>query len=513
MSDNLLEMRNITKLFPGVKALDNVSLEVKRGHIHALVGENGAGKSTLMNVLSGIYQHGTYEGEIFFEGKNCRFKYIKDSEKAGIAFIHQELALSPYMTVSENIFLGNERAKNGIIDWDVTVEEAKKLMERVGLKVRHDALVKDIGVGHQQLVEIAKALGKKCKLLILDEPTAALNDNDSNHLLNLLTELNQTHGLTCIIISHKLHELTQISDRITVIRDGMTIETMDKGDESITEEKIIKHMVGRQLTSRFPKRTPNIGAVAFEVKNWKVHDPLDMNNVVIDDVSFKLRKGEIVGFSGLMGAGRTELAMSIFGKAYGTNISGTIIKDGKEIVLRNVSDAISKGIAYLSEDRKEAGLVLINDIRWNISLANLKKLKKGIAIDSDMEIEIANDYRDKLSIKSSGIFQLAGNLSGGNMQKVCVAKWLFADPDVLILDEPTRGIDVGAKYEIYGIINKLADEGKCVMFISSELPEILGISDRIYVMNEGRIVSEMPAREASQEKIMTRIIQSASGRT
>jgi putative multiple sugar transport system ATP-binding protein len=512
MSENLLEMRNITKVFPGVKALDNVSLQVKKGHIHALVGENGAGKSTLMNVLSGIYQYGTYEGSIFFDGKECKFRTIKDSERAGIAFIHQELALSPFMTVAENIFLGNEREKNGVINWDATIDEAKKLMERVGLRVRHDALIKDIGVGHQQLVEIAKALGKKCQLLILDEPTAALNDNDSNHLLSLLVELNQTHGLTCIIISHKLHELTQISNRITVIRDGQTIETMDKGDESITEEKIIKHMVGRQLTNRFPKREPKIGEVAFEVKNWIVHDPLDVSSVVIDDVSFKLRKGEIVGFAGLMGAGRTELAMSIFGKAYGSDISGTIIKDGKEISVRNVSDAINKGIAYLSEDRKEAGLVLIDDIRRNISLAGLKKLKRGIAIDGNMEINVANDYRDKLNIKSSNIFQLAGNLSGGNMQKVCVAKWLFTDPDVLILDEPTRGIDVGAKYEIYGIINQLADEGHCVMFISSELPEILGISDRIYVMNEGRIVGEMQAKEASQEKIMTCIIQSASGR-
>jgi len=511
MPENLLEMRNITKLFPGVKALDNVTLQVKKGHIHALVGENGAGKSTLMNILSGIYQHGSYEGSIFFDGKECKFKTIKDSEKAGIAFIHQELALSPFMSVAENIFLGNERSKNGVIDWDVTIDESKKLMERVGLRVRHDALVKDIGVGHQQLVEIAKALGKKCKLLILDEPTAALNDNDSNHLLNLLVELNQTHGLTCIIISHKLHELTQISSRITVIRDGQTIETMDNGDESITEEKIIKDMVGRQLTNRFPKRTPKIGEVAFEVKNWKVHDPLDPSSVVIDNVGFKLRKGEIVGFAGLMGAGRTELAMSIFGKAYGSNISGTIIKDGKEITVQNVNDAINKGIAYLSEDRKEAGLVLIDDIRRNISLAGLKKLKSGLAIDGNMEINVANDYRDRLKIKSSNIFQLAGNLSGGNMQKVCVAKWLFTDPDVLILDEPTRGIDVGAKYEIYGIINQLADEGHCVMLISSELPEILGISDRIYIMNEGRIVGEMQTHEASQEKIMTCIIQSASG--
>jgi putative multiple sugar transport system ATP-binding protein len=512
MSENLLEMRNITKVFPGVKALDNVSLQVKRGHIHALVGENGAGKSTLMNVLSGIYQYGTYEGDILLEGRECRFKTIKDSERAGIAFIHQELALSPYMTVAENIFLGNEREKTGVINWDATIAEARKLMDSVGLKVRHDALVKDIGVGHQQLVEIAKALGKRCKLLILDEPTAALNDNDSDHLLKLLVELNKTHGLTCIIISHKLHELTQIAHRLTVLRDGQTIQTMDSGDEAITEENIIKHMVGRQITNRFPARTPKIGEVAFEVRDWTVHDPMDPTNVIIDHVGFNLRKGEVVGFAGLMGAGRTELAMSIFGKAYGQDISGTILKDGKPLALHTVADAIDAGIAYLSEDRKEAGLVLIDDIRRNISLANLKKLKRGLAIDGNKEIMVANEYRDKLRIKSSSIFQLAGNLSGGNMQKVCVAKWLFADPDVLILDEPTRGIDVGAKYEIYGIINQLADEGHCVMFISSELPEILGISDRVYIMNEGRIVGEMPAREASQEKIMTCIIQSASGR-
>ncbi|WP_319477691.1 ATP-binding cassette domain-containing protein [Marispirochaeta aestuarii] len=512
MSENILEMRNITKIFPGVKALDNVSFEVGNGNIHALVGENGAGKSTLMNVLSGIHPHGTYEGEIYFEGRECKFKNIKDSEELGIAFIHQELALNPFMTVAENIFLGNERQKNGIIDWETTAEEAKKLMKMVGLNIHHDALIKDIMVGQQQLVEIAKALGKNCKLLILDEPTAALNDRDSQNLLNLLVELNRTRGLSCIIISHKLHELTQICNRLTVLRDGQTITTMEKGDAEISEDNIIRHMVGRKLTNRFPERTPNIGEVAFEVQDWKVYDPLDDSKVVIDNVSFKLRKGEIVGFSGLMGAGRTELAMSIFGKMYGRNIEGRVIKNGKEIVLNRVRDAIESGVAYLSENRKEDGLILISDIKGNITLSNLNKLKKNGVIDLNIEIKVANEYKEALNIKASSIFQKAESLSGGNQQKVCVSKCLFTDPDVLILDEPTRGIDVGAKYEIYKIINQLADEGKCVMFISSELPEILGISDRIYVMNEGRIVDEMPAKEASQEKIMTSIVQSSSGR-
>ncbi len=513
MSENILEMRNITKIFPGVRALDDVSFKVQKGHIHALVGENGAGKSTLMNVLSGIYPYGTYEGEIVYEGRECKFKYIKDSEAQGIAIIHQELALSPYMTVAENIFLGNEQQKNGVINWDITTEKALKLMERVGLKVRHDSLIKDIGVGHQQLVEIAKALGKNCKLLILDEPTAALNDDDSENLLKLLVELNTNQGITCIIISHKLHELTEMSNRITVLRDGKTISTMNKGVDEISEEEIIKHMVGRELTNRFPvRKKPKIGEKAFEVKNWMVYDPLDEESVVIDNVSFYLRKGEIVGFSGLMGAGRTELAMSIFGKSYGKNIQGTVIKDSKEMHIHSVHDAIQKGLAYLTEDRKEAGLVLINDIKTNITLSNLEKISKNGIIDSNREVDVANEYRDKLRIKSSSIFQKAGNLSGGNQQKVCVAKWLFSEPDVLLLDEPTRGIDVGAKYEIYTIINQLADEGKCVMMISSELPEILGICDRIYIMNEGRIVGEMTKDEATQEKIMTCIIKSAKGR-
>jgi putative multiple sugar transport system ATP-binding protein len=509
MSEYILEMKNITKIFPGVKALDNVSLKVKKGQIHALVGENGAGKSTLMNILSGIYPYGTYSGDIYFNGKKCEFKNIRESEKVGIAIIHQELALNPYMTIAENIFLGNERAVNGIINWDITNQEAKKLMQRVGLNEKHTTLIKDIGVGKQQLVEIAKALSKEVNLLILDEPTAALNDNDSENLLNLLLELNREHGLTCIIISHKIHEVTRIAEEITVIRDGALIETLVKGRDDVTENRIIKGMVGRELVNRFPSRTPKIGEVGFEVKNWVVYDPLDEDKMRIKNVSFYIRKGEIVGIAGLMGAGRTELAMSIFGRAYGKKISGTIIKDGRELRLNNVSEAIQEGIAYATEDRKTAGLILIDDIRRNITLANLNKISKNGVIDDDIEIREAEEQKNKLGIKCSGIFQLAGNLSGGNQQKVVLSKWIFAEPDVLLLDEPTRGIDVGAKYEIYTIINQLADQGKCIIVISSEMPELLGVCDRIYIMNEGKFVGEMTKEEASQESIMKCILQSS----
>lgn len=507
MTEYILDMRNITKTFPGVKALDNVNLRVVKGEIHALVGENGAGKSTLMNVLSGIYPYGSYSGDVYFEGNLCKFKSIRDSEKAGIGIIHQELALNPYMTIAENIFLGNERAKNGIMNWDITNREAKKLIVMVGLREKHETLIKDIGVGKQQLVEIAKALSKDVKLLILDEPTAALNDEDSNKLLNLLLELNRDHGLTCIIISHKIHEVTRIADKITVIRDGAVIETLEKGADDISENRIIKGMVGRELVDRFPKRTPNIGEIGFEVRDWVVYDPLDEDRIRINHVSFNVKRGEVVGIAGLMGAGRTELFMSLFGKAYGKKISGTMLKDGKEIVLKSVSDAIRNGLAYVTEDRKTAGLILIDDIRRNITLARLDKVSKNNVINEDVEIRAAEEHRKKLNIKSSGVFQITGNLSGGNQQKVVLSRWIFSEPDVLFLDEPTRGIDVGAKYEIYTIINRLASEGKCIVLISSELPEILGICDRIYIMNEGRIVGEMGKDEARQESIMKCILQ------
>lgn len=507
MDGFILEMRNITKLFPGVKALDNVNLKVKSGAIHALIGENGAGKSTLMNVLSGIYPYGTYTGEIIYEGKECDFKNIKDSEKTGIGIIHQELALIPYLSIAENVYLGNERAKNAFINWDETHAMANELLRKVGLKEDSDTKIKDIGVGKQQLVEIAKALAKDVKLLILDEPTAALNEEDSNNLLKLLLEL-KADGITSILISHKLSEIVRISDAITIIRDGATIETLIKGEMEISEDRIIKGMVGRELTNRFPSHTPNIGETVFEVKNWNVYDPLIEDKKVIDDVSINVRRGEIVGFSGLMGSGRTELAMSMFGRAFGKRISGTMIKDGKEIVLKNVRQAIDNGLAYVTEDRKSAGLILMQDIKSNISLANLSKISKNQFVDDHKEIQVAEEYRKKLNIKSPSIFQNTGNLSGGNQQKVVLSKWIFTDPEILILDEPTRGIDVGAKYEIYTIINKLADDGKSIIFISSELPEILGICDRVYVMNGGKIVGELPREEISQESIMKCIMKS-----
>jgi len=505
MAEFILEMRNITKLFPGVRALDNVNLKVRKGEIHALIGENGAGKSTLMNVLSGIYPHGTYSGDIIFDEKECIFNNIKDSEKIGIVIIHQELALEPYLSIGENIFLCNERSKFGFINWNKTHIQATELLEKVRLKENPFTLVSDIGVGKQQLVEIAKALAKKVKLLILDEPTAALNEDDSENLLQLILELKK-EGISSIIISHKLNEVLKVADSITVLRDGSTIETMV--NDNIDEDRIIKGMVGRQLVDRFPKRTPKIGEIEFEVKNWNAYDPMIEGRRVLKDININVRKGEIVGIAGLMGSGRTELAMSIFGKAYGRNISGDIIKNRKKLELRNIKEAIDNGLAYVTEDRKSAGLILIQDIKKNISLAAQKKVKGSLLIDENKEIQVTDDYRKKMNIKSPSVLQKTGNLSGGNQQKVVLSKWIFTEPDLLILDEPTRGIDVGAKYEIYTIINRLVDEGKSVIFISSELPEILGMSDRVYIMNEGRIVGELDSCEASQESIMKCIMSS-----
>ncbi|HIZ21399.1 MAG TPA: sugar ABC transporter ATP-binding protein [Candidatus Blautia faecigallinarum] len=511
MAKILLEMKNITKTFPGVKALDNVNLKVEEGEIHALVGENGAGKSTLMNVLSGIYPHGTYEGDIIYNGEVCSFHDIKDSEGKGIVIIHQELALIPYMTIGENMFLGNERGKSFAINWDETYGMAEKYIRQVGLTEPARTYIKDIGVGKQQLVEIAKALAKNAKLLILDEPTSSLNESDSQALLDLMLKLKK-EGLTSIIISHKLNEVSYVADKITVIRDGSTIETLTKGVDDFSEERIIKGMVGREIADRFPKRQGvKIGGVSMEVKNWTVYHPLYSERKVVDNVSLYVRKGEVVGISGLMGAGRTELAMSIFGKSYGTNISGSLSLNGKEVHLKNARDAINHKLAYVTEDRKGDGLILSNSIKNNTSLANLGGISKNGIIDSDKEYAVAVEYKEKLKTKCPTVEQNVGNLSGGNQQKVLLAKWMFADPDVLILDEPTRGIDVGAKYEIYCIINNLVAAGKSVIMISSELPEVLGMSDRIYVMNEGKIAGELSAAEASQEKIMTCIMKSSKG--
>ena len=506
MSNVILEMRNITKIFPGVKALDNVNFSVNEGEIHALVGENGAGKSTLMNVLSGIYPHGSYTGEIYFQGKECRFQNIHDSEKEGLVIIHQELALVPFLSIAENLFLGNERAKNGVIDWNESFSKTKELLDTVGLYELPGTLITNMGVGKQQLVEIAKALAKKVKLLILDEPTASLNDSDSEKLLELLLQF-KANGISSILISHKLSEVNKVADSITILRDGGTIETLDCKKDNITEDRIIRGMVGRDLTHRFPPRESKIGDVIFEIRDWNVYHPLHEGRKVSNNVNIKVRKGEVVGISGLMGAGRTELGMSIFGRAYGTRISGTAYKNGQEIDISTIDKAISNGIAYATEDRKAFGLVLIQEIKNNITLANLEEIADaGVVINEPKEMTVTSEYRDKLNIKCSSIRQLAVNLSGGNQQKVVLSKWLFANPEILILDEPTRGIDVGAKYEIYTIINRLASEGKAVIFISSELPEILGVCDRIYVMREGKIVGEMPASEASQEKVMKYIM-------
>jgi len=501
LSKIILEMRNITKEFPGVKALQNVNLKIKEGEIHALCGENGAGKSTLMKVLSGVYPHGSYTGDILFNGNVCKFKDIKQSEELGIVIIHQELALIPHLSIAENIFLGNEQAKNGIINWNETVLRTRELLKKVGLNESPNTKTANLGVGKQQLTEIAKALSKNVKLLILDEPTAALNEHDSENLLNLLLELKK-QGMSAIIISHKLNEISKVADSITILRDGQTVETLDMKKDKISEDRIIKGMVGRELTNRYPKREAKIGNTIFDVKNWNVFHPLHTNQKSIDDVNFHIRKGEIVGIAGLMGAGRTELAMSIFGKSYGKKITGQIFKDNKEIHLNNVSQAIEHGIAYVSEDRKGNGLILMDDIKQNITLASLNKITNKFVINKNQEIIESEQFREKLKIKTPSIYQKTGNLSGGNQQKVVLSKWIFSEPDILILDEPTRGIDVGAKYEIYTIINQLASDGKGILVISSELPEILGICDRVYVMNEGRITGEVSKEEATQERIM-----------
>lgn len=503
----ILEMRGITKTFPGVHALDNVNLTIKAGEIHALVGENGAGKSTLMKVLSGVYPHGSYSGAIHFDGQERQFRGIADSESLGIIIIHQELALVPLLSIAENIFLGNEQAHYGVVDWSAVSARAKELLAKVGLKEKPETLVTNLGVGKQQLVEIAKALSKKVRLLILDEPTASLNERDSDALLELLLEFRK-QGISSILISHKLNEIAKVADAITVLRDGCTVETLDCRAQEISEDRVIKGMVGREMADRYPRRESRPGEVLFEVQGWSAYHPIHAERQVVKNVSMNIRRGEIVGIAGLMGAGRTEFAMSVFGRAYGQKISGSVKLAGREIDVGTVGRAIASGLAYATEDRKSLGLVLEEDIAKNITLANLPGVAERGVIDEMRELAVANDYRTRLRIRSPSVYQQAVNLSGGNQQKVVLSKWLFADPQVLILDEPTRGIDVGAKYEIYTIINQLAEAGKAVLMISSEMPELLGMCDRIYVMNEGALVAELDAAEASQEKIMQAIMRS-----
>ena len=503
MSDDvILEMRDIGKEFPGVKALSGVTLRVQRGEVHAICGENGAGKSTLMKVLSGVHPYGTYTGDIMYEGEEVRFRSIRDSEHAGIVIIHQELALSPYLSIAENIFLGNEQATAGVIDWHKTNAEAAKLLDRVGLKENPATRIMNIGVGKQQLVEIAKAMSKGAKLLILDEPTAAPNDDDSAHLLDLIRGL-RDEGITCIIISHKLNEIAAIADSTTVIRDGRTIETIDMhGDDDVSEERIIRSMVGRSLDNRFPDHESTIGEELFRVENWTVYHPQDTERKVVDGASLVVHAGEVVGIAGLMGAGRTELAMSLFGRSYGTKISGETYVRGKQVQLSTPRAAIAAGVAYASEDRKRYGLNLIDDIKHNTTAAALWKIAKRGVVDGGEEYVVAERFRKLLNTKAFSVDSLVGKLSGGNQQKVVLSKWMFTDADILILDEPTRGIDVGAKYEIYTHINALADAGKAVIVISSELPELLGICDRIYALSQGRITGQMSKAEATQEGLM-----------
>lgn len=503
--DAILEMRGITKTFPGVNALDNVNLVVRSGEIHAVVGENGAGKSTLMKVLSGVYPHGAYSGEIRFQGEPRRFAGIADSEKLGIIIIHQELALVPLLSIAENIFLGNEPSRGGVIDWYEAYARTRELLAKVGLKESPTTLITHLGVGKQQMVEIAKALAKKVKLLILDEPTASLNENDSDALLQLLLEL-KAQGISSILISHKLNEVAKVADSITVLRDGATVETMDCRSGAASEDRIIRQMVGREMADRYPQRTPDIGDTVFEVRNWRVHHALHAEREQIKGVDLSVRRGEIVGIAGLMGSGRTEFAMSVFGRSYGQRISGQVLMHGREVDVRTVEKAIRHGIAYVTEDRKGLGLILNDQIRRNVTLANLDAVARASVISEGEEQLVASGYRRTLNIRSSGVQQPVVNLSGGNQQKVVLAKWLFSRPELLILDEPTRGIDVGAKYEIYTIIGELASQGKGILMISSEMPELLGLCDRIVVMSEGRFVAEFDRREATQERIMRAIV-------
>lgn len=500
----LLQMKGIGKTFPGVRALDQVNLTVRPGEIHAICGENGAGKSTLMKVLSGVYPHGSYEGEIVYDGAVLENRSIRDSEAKGIIIIHQELALVPLLSIAENLFIGNEIARRGVIDWQQAFRRTEELLKKVGLAEAPGTVVGKLGVGKQQLIEIAKALAKDVRLLILDEPTAALQENDSQALLDLMLEL-KAQGVTQIIISHKLNEISRVADRITVIRDGSTVSTIDRAD--ISEDRIIRDMVGRDMANRYPDRVSNPGETLLEVEGWSVWHPDQKDRQVIHDAAFHVKKGEIVGIAGLMGTGRTELAMSIFGRSYGRAHKGRVRMQGREVDVSTVQKAIAAGLSYVTEDRKALGLVLEEPIVKNISLANLAGVALRGVIDKRREARVAEDYRKALAIRTPGVQQKVLNLSGGNQQKVVLSKWLFTEPQVLILDEPTRGIDVGAKYEIYTIMNDLAAQGRGVVMISSEMPELLGMCDRIYVMNEGRIVGELSRAEATQERIMAMILK------
>ena len=495
---HVLEMRKITKEFPGVKALKGVSFDVIPGEIHALCGENGAGKSTLMKILSGLYPSGSYGGDIVLKGASQAFRNTRDSERAGIAIIHQELSLIKEMTVGENIFIGREPNFLGVIDWDKVYSDSKKLLDSIGLNVNPRQQVKYLGIGQQQLVEIAKALSQKPELLVLDEPTSALMGSEVQVLLNILKQL-RAQGVSCIMISHKLNEVFDIADRITVLRDGQSIATHRASD--VNESRIISDMVGRELKDLYPRVSRMPGELALEVKNLNVEHAEIPGRKVLQDISFSVRKGEILGIAGLMGAGRTELLNTLFG-AYPGKWTGSVALEGKAVHLRSPHDAITAGLALVTEDRKRQGLILEDTVIKNMTLAGLRKVFPLGIVDSNREVGYGNKYVKMLRVKTPSLNTFVKNLSGGNQQKVVLAKCLITEPKVLFLDEPTRGIDVGARAEIYQLMNELAAQGLAIVMVSSELPEVLGMSDRVLVMNAGRFTAEFKSQEASQEKIM-----------
>jgi D-xylose transport system ATP-binding protein len=499
VSNVLLEMKSITKSFPGVRALDGVSFDLKPGEIHALVGENGAGKSTLIKILAGVYPHPEYGGEIILDGSERRFAKIRDSETAGIAVIYQELSLVKDLNVAENIFLGREPRRFGIINWEELYSRAQKLLDELHLEIDPRTPVVNLGIGQQQLVEIAKALSQKARILVLDEPTAALTDTEVETLFRILNDL-RARDVAMIYISHKLDEVFHLSDRITVLRDGKTIGTSASSETD--EPRVISQMVGRDVDQIFPVSKHERGEVVFEVRQVTVEDPSVPGKLLVDRVGFSVHKGEVLGIAGLMGSGRSELLMAIFGAHPGRK-SAELFVAGKRIQINKPADAINQGIGFVTEDRKRYGLILDQTILRNMTLAGLRRLSGRFFTNEDAEAAAGERASADLRIKATSVFTIAGTLSGGNQQKVVLAKWLLTNPRVLFLDEPTRGIDVGAKQEIYAQINRLAESGLAIVLVSSELPEVLGLSDRVIVLHEGRVTGEFTRAEATPEAVMS----------
>ena len=500
MSDDIiLDFRNVTKKFPGVTALDNVSMQVRRGEIHGLCGENGAGKSTLIKLLSGVYPHGTFEGQIFYEGKELTLREgeIRHAMEEGIAVVYQELTLVPLMTVGENVYLGNEPLEKGSINWNRLYSDTREILKKYKLDVNPQAVVKNLGVGKMQMVEIAKALSEDAKVLILDEPTSALTESEIDKLMEILQTLKE-HGVTCIYITHKLNEFFRITDTVTVLRDGKAVITRPTSE--LTLEKLVQYMVGREMNERFPESNRKPGEVVFEVENLRAVDP-DYGKPVLNGISFNVRKGEIFGIGGLMGSGRTELVTTIFGE-YARVTEGKMKLQGKELKIGSAREALDNGISLVPEDRKGQGLILIQTILRNISLPNLDNYSAFFSINADAELSAANQQALSLSIKAPNLQVACDTLSGGNQQKVVIAKWLLSNPKLLIMDDPTRGIDVGAKFEIYKLMNELSERGVAIIMISSDLEEVIGMSDRVMVMCEGKSSRTLEHDEATQETIM-----------